>query len=55
MRHVAFLVLIICGLWAFDKVAFDGRNSAAIWSDADYKAKTVQYEIDYWLRRNLGR
>ena len=55
MRHVLFLVLLICGLWAFDKVAFDGRNGTAVWSEANYKAKMFQYEVDYWLKRNLGR
>ena len=51
MRQVLFLVLLICGLWAFDKVAFDGRKGAAVWSEANYKAN----EIDHWLKQNLGR
>jgi len=50
MRYVLFLILLICGLWAFDKVAFDARNGAAVWSEANSKAN----EIDHWLRLNLG-
>ena len=55
MRHALFLMVIIGGLWVIDTVAFESRNGRAIWSEVNYKAKMFRYEVDYWLRRNLGR
>jgi len=55
MRHALFLMVIIGGLWVIDTVAFEGRNGEAIRSEVNHKARMFQYEVDYWLRRNLGR
>jgi hypothetical protein len=48
------LIIIIVGLWVVDALAFDGRYRRSAWQAANYQGQKFEYEIDYWLKRNLG-
>jgi hypothetical protein len=50
MRVFVTLIVLIATLWAVDSLAYGGRLSRAVWSEANYRGKMFRYEVAYWLR-----
>jgi hypothetical protein len=51
MRVLVKLAIVVCALWAIDMYAFGARHSQALWQEAQYQGKMINYDVRRVLRK----
>jgi hypothetical protein len=53
MRHLLFLIVIVCLLLAVDIILFGGRYRNEVWQDSIHRGQAFTREVEYQIRRVL--